>query len=326
MMELFRDINIDWIGKSKFYFAFSGLVVLLGIYTFFFGNKIPQGVDFKPGTIVYVKFSQAVSAEQIRSAVHNGGVKDARIQGYGKPENNEYIVALETAPNEQALDSGKQAIVAALNGSPLSGKFEVRKAEIVGPQVGDQLKKQAFWATVYSLGGMLVYLAFRFEFIYGMAAVIAVLHDTWFTLMVFSLTNTELSLTVIAALLTLIGYSMNDTIVIFDRIRENLKISRRESLVEVVNKSINQTLSRTILTSGLTFLTVLSLYLFGGEVLHGFSFALVIGILIGTYSSIAVAAPVLVAYDNWKMSRSGRSAVGRSESRDSGKRDKAVRA
>jgi preprotein translocase subunit SecF len=322
MMQLFPNVNIDWLGKTKFYVAFSGLALLLGIYTFFFGNKIPYGVDFKPGTIVYVKFSQGATAEAIRDAVGKGGVKDARIQGYGPPANNEYIIALETAPNEQALDSGKQAIITALNGSPLAGKYEVRKAEIVGPQVGDQLRKQALLATLYSLIGMLIYLAFRFEFIYGLAAVAAVVHDTWFTLMVFSLTNTEISLTVIAALLTLIGYSMNDTIVIFDRIRENLKISRRESLTQIVNASVNQTLSRTILTSGLTFLTVLSLYLFGGQVLHGFSFALVIGILIGTYSSIAVAAPVLVAYDNWKMGRTGRGVAGKSETRESGKRDK----
>ena len=324
MMEIFHNINIDWLGKTKFYVAFSGLVVLLGIYTFFFGNKIPLGVDFKEGTIVYVKFSQPTSAEQVRSAVLGGGtIKEARIQQYGPAANNEYIIALEQrAPSEQALDAGKQAIIAALGSSPLNGKFEVRNTEIVGPQVGDQLRRQALLATLYSLAGMLVYLAFRFEFIYGLAAVIAVVHDTWFTLMVFSLTNTEISLTVIAALLTLIGYSMNDTIVIFDRIRENLKVSRRESLTEIVNKSINQTLSRTILTSGLTFLTVLSLYLFGGQVLHGFSFALVIGILIGTYSSLAVAAPVLVAYDNWKMSRTGRGVAGKAETRDSGKKEK----
>jgi preprotein translocase subunit SecF len=156
--------------------------------------------------------------------------------------------------------------------------------------------------------GMLVYLWFRFELIYGVAAVVAVFHDTLITVGAFSLTNQEITLTVIAAILTLVGYSMNDTIVVFDRIRENVKLMRRESLAEIVNRSINQTLSRTILTSGLTFLTVLSLYLFGGEVLHGFSFALVIGILIGTYSSIAVAAPMLVAYQEWRLGR-GRVAV-----------------
>jgi len=175
----------------------------------------------------------------------------------------------------------------------------------VGPQVGKQLTHQAEWATLYSLAGMLVYLAFRFEWIYGVAAVVAVFHDTLITVGAFSLTNREITLTVIAAILTLIGYSMNDTIVVFDRIRENVKLLRRESLSEIVNRSINQTLSRTVLTSGLTFMTVLSLYLFGGEVLRGFSFALVIGILIGTYSSIAVAAPMLVAYQNWRVERTG---------------------
>jgi preprotein translocase subunit SecF len=189
----------------------------------------------------------------------------------------------------------------------LSG-FHVRSAEIVGPQVGAQLRKQALLATLYSLAGMLVYLWFRFELIYGVAAVVAVFHDTIITVGAFSLFNKEISLTVIAAILTLVGYSMNDTIVVFDRIRENLRLSRREPLAVVVNRSINQTLSRTVLTSGLTFLTVLSLYIFGGEVLRGFSFALVIGILIGTYSSIAVAAPMLVAYQDWR-ARRGKAAV-----------------
>jgi preprotein translocase subunit SecF len=189
----------------------------------------------------------------------------------------------------------------------LSG-FTIRNVEIVGPQVGAQLRKQALLATLYSLAGMLVYLWFRFELIYGVAAVVAVFHDTLITVGAFSLSNQEVSLTVIAAILTLVGYSMNDTIVVFDRIRENLRMSRREPLAAVVNRSINQTLSRTVLTSGLTFLTVLSLFVFGGEVLRGFSFALVIGILIGTYSSIAVAAPMLVAYQDWRSGR-GKSAA-----------------
>ena len=184
-------------------------------------------------------------------------------------------------------------------GAWLSG-FSVRSVEIVGAQVGKQLQKQAVLATLYSLGGMLVYLWFRFELIYGVAAVVACFHDTLITVGAFSLRDQEISLTVIAAILTLVGYSMNDTIVVFDRIRENLRLSRREPLATLVNRSINQTLSRTVLTSGLTFLTVLSLFLFGGEVLRGFSFALVIGILIGTYSSIAVAAPMLVAYQDWR--------------------------
>jgi preprotein translocase subunit SecF len=200
-------------------------------------------------------------------------------------------------------------VVSALRENGFVSQFGVRSVQIVGPQVGAQLRKQAALATVYSLAGMLVYLAFRFEWIYGVAAVVAVFHDTLITVGAFSLTNQEITLTVIAAILTLIGYSMNDTIVVFDRIRENVKLLRRESLSEIVNRSINQTLSRTVLTSGLTFLTVLSLYLFGGEVLRGFSFALVVGIIIGTYSSIAVAAPMLVAYQDWRMARTGAAVV-----------------
>ena len=196
-------------------------------------------------------------------------------------------------------------VVTSLQGGFFLSNFAVRNVEIVGPQVGQQLRRQAVLAVLYSLGGMLIYLWFRFEMIYGVAAVVAVFHDTLITVGAFSLTNKEISLTVIAAILTLVGYSMNDTIVVFDRIRENVKLLRRERLADIVNRSINQTLSRTILTSGLTFLTVLSLFLFGGEVLHGFSFALVIGILIGTYSSIAVAAPMLVAYQDWRSRRSG---------------------
>jgi preprotein translocase subunit SecF len=195
------------------------------------------------------------------------------------------------------------AVLASLQNGFFLSDFGVYQVEIVGPQVGAQLRKQAILATVYSLIGMLVYLAFRFEWIYGVAAVITVFHDTLITVGAFSLTDKPISLTVIAAILTLIGYSNNDTIVVFDRIRENLKLMRREKLSDIVNRSINQTLSRTVLTAGLTFLTVLALFLFGGEVLHGFSFALVIGILIGTYSSIAIAAPILVAYQDWRSNR-----------------------
>jgi len=197
------------------------------------------------------------------------------------------------------------AVLDALKQDFYTANFGIRGGDIVGPQVGGQLKRQAQLAVGFSLVGMLVYLWFRFELIYGVAAVVAVFHDTLITVGAFSLTNKEITLTVIAAILTLVGYSMNDTIVVFDRIRENVKLLRRESLAEIVNRSINQTLSRTILTSGLTFLTVLSLYLFGGEVLNGFSFALVVGIVIGTYSSIAVAAPMLVAYQDWRRAKAG---------------------
>lgn len=199
-------------------------------------------------------------------------------------------------------------VVSALKQECYLAPFAVKGVDMVGPKVGRELQRQAVLATLYALAGMLVYIAFRFEWIYGVAAVIAVFHDTIITVGFFSLFNKEISLTVIAALLTMVGYSMNDTIVIFDRIRENLKLMRREKLETLINISVNQTLSRTILTSGLTFLTVLALYLFGGQVLHGFSFALVVGILIGTYSSVFVAGPILVFWQDFVERRKGRPA------------------
>jgi preprotein translocase subunit SecF len=209
----------------------------------------------------------------------------------------------------QAAPGVDRAVEASLADGFFVSDFGVRDVQIIGPQVGSQLRTQAGLATLYSLLGMLVYLGFRFEWIYGIAAVVTVFHDTLITVGAFSLTKTDITLTVIAAILTLIGYSNNDTIVVFDRIRENIKLMRREKLADIVNRSINQTLSRTILTAGLTFLTVLALFLFGGEVLRGFSLALVIGILIGTYSSIAIAAPILVAYQEWRIEKGKRPAA-----------------
>ena len=206
---------------------------------------------------------------------------------------------------QNATGVDPQAVASLPDGVYVSD-FAVRDVQIIGPQVGSQLRTQAGLATLYSLLGMLVYLGFRFEWIYGVAAVITVFHDTLITVGAFSLLKVDITLTVIAAILTLIGYSNNDTIVVFDRIRENIKLMRREKLSDIVNRSINQTLSRTILTAGLTFLTVLALLLFGGEVLFGFSLALVIGILIGTYSSIAIAAPILVAYQDWRIEKGKR--------------------
>ncbi|HKV38867.1 MAG TPA: protein translocase subunit SecF, partial [Blastocatellia bacterium] len=189
-----------------------------------------------------------------------------------------------------------------------TGSWAVISAEIVGPQVGKDLRDQAVYVTLAALAGMLVYIAFRFEWIYGVAAVLAVFHDTMITLGIFSLVQKEISLTVIAALLTLVGYSMNDTIVVFDRIRENLRLRRRDNMVQITNDSINQTLSRTIIAAGLTFLSVLSILLFGGQVLSGFALALTIGIVIGTYSSIAVASPIMLW---WQYLTSGKGGHGR---------------
>jgi len=392
-VELFRGINVDWLGKKWYFLAFSLVFSVAGVLSILFWHGIKLGIDFRGGTLVYVQFDQPPNPDRIRQAMDRAGIHDSRIQPYGTAAQKQVAISLaQKETQESALDTGRQTIVQALNtnyssnGAANQGKldldnagqaslaqflqqndpehlasmgggaqkyaeqaaailnhrdhdlggifssidqlngvadpavvsllkqsaylsgFHVFAADIIGPQVGAALRKQALLATLYSLAGMLVYLWFRFELIYGVAAVVAVFHDTLITVGAFSLSDQEITLTVIAAILTLIGYSMNDTIVVFDRIRENLRISRRETLTDVVNRSINQTLSRTVLTSGLTFLTVLSLYLFGGEVLHGFSFALVIGILIGTYSSIAVAAPMLVAYQEWRAKR-GKKAV-----------------
>jgi preprotein translocase subunit SecF len=315
-MELLRNINIDWMAKRKLYLAISTALLLVSLWSLLFGNGIPFGVDFKGGTIVYVQFKEPVGPDAIRAAVEKANIKEARIQRFDQASENKFIIGTEQKQlTEAALDASKQQIVNALQNSPLAGKFEVFNTEIVGPQVGKQLQQQAVIATLLSLAGMLVYLWFRFELVYGAAAVAAVFHDTIITLGVFSLTNTEISLTVIAALLTLIGYSMNDTIVIFDRVRENLKLSRRDSMYELINRSINQTLSRTFLTSGLTFLTVAALYLFGGPVLHGFSLALVVGILIGTYSTLAVASPLVLLHHEWRSRGRSRAAeaAGRKE-------------
>jgi len=311
-VELFRNVNVDWLGKKWYFLSFSLIFSVSGIISMSMhwakiGSPVPLGVDFRGGTQVQVQLNQTPDINRIRQAMEASGIKDAKIQSYGTAGSNEMLISLPEQSNESALDTGRQQIMGALQAhydSAIDSR-NVRNVQVVGPTVGKQLEKQASLATLYSLLGMLIYLWFRFQLIYGVAAVIACFHDTLITVGFFAILDKEISLTVIAAILTLVGYSMNDTIVVFDRIRENLRLSRRESLPDVVNRSINQTLSRTVLTSGLTFLTVLSLYIFGGPVLNGFSFALVVGILIGTYSSIAVAAPMLVAWQEW-CSRSGK--------------------
>jgi preprotein translocase subunit SecF len=309
-VELFHGVNVDWLGKKWYFLGFSLIfsvagIISMGMHWSQIGSPVPLSVDFRGGTQVQVQFARTPDTNQIRQATEAAGIKDARIQNIqniDEPGGNEVLISLPEQTNENALDVGRQQIVDALQ-THYNNSFTVRNVQVVGPTVGKQLEKQALLATLYSLLGMLVYLWFRFQLIYGVAAVVAVFHDTLITIGAFALTDQEISLTVIAAILTLVGYSMNDTIVVFDRIRENLRLNRRESLPDVVNRSINQTLSRTVLTSGLTFLTVLSLYVFGGQVLRGFSFALVIGILIGTYSSIAVAAPMLVAWQEWRATK-----------------------
>jgi len=382
MIELFKQPNLDWMGKAKYFYALSGILLLAGWASIFFGSGIRYGIDFKGGTNVDVRFAQPPNLDKIRSGLAAQGIVNTEIQtisDIANPNSNEVEIFVEgKGQDDAALQASKEKVLSALSASfGVSGSdfnsatpaslaavltekdplllsanagdryqqvakklldyrdknsngvltnfdelskvegvtapvlaavkssyalnpFVIRGGATVGPKVGGELRQQAILVTLYALGGMLVYIAFRFEWVYGAAAVLAVFHDVLITLGFFSLLRFEISLTVIAALLTLVGYSMNDTIVIFDRIRENNRLLRKESFADVVNKSINQTLSRTILTSGLTFLTVLVLFLMGGQVLRAFSFALVVGIVVGTYSSFGIAAPLVVAWNIWR--------------------------
>jgi len=380
-MELFHEPKIDWMGKKWYFITLSLLLALVGLISIAAHRGLAYGIDFRGGTLVYVKFSKSPDLDGIRRELDRQGLRGATIQWYGAQSDKRVIIGLDLrTTSADALDAGKRAIVSALagiygagpsgkidfnNASPqtvserlmiadpllLASKgsdvvtktyrdladeivkfrnsparsglitdfqqlrsvpgvtqavlsalgndfylssFAVFKTEIVGPKVGADLRRQALYVTLSGLGAMLIYIWFRFELIYGVAAVIATFHDVIITLGIFSLLNKEITLTVIAALLTLVGYSMNDTIVVFDRIRENVRLKKREDFTDLVNRSINQTLSRTMLTSGLTFLAVVSLFLFGGEVLRGFSLVLVVGVIVGTYSSIFIASPVLV--------------------------------
>jgi preprotein translocase subunit SecF len=386
-MEFFKGVNVDWMGKAKYFVALSLTLLAVGWISILRNHGLQYGIDFRGGTLVYVRFSGRPPLDQIRKGLEQAGLANSTIQSISdisNPESqNDVVIGLEQkGTGDESLDAGKQAILAVLHKTfgtadtadkqdfnsitpsalalyltgkdPLLlgakagdrytqmaqqllaardqahggvvtnfdqlrsvdgvtqpvlnslssgfslGNFAIRNVEIVGPKVGAQLRRQAVLATLYALAGMLVYIAFRFEWVYGAAAVIAVFHDVLITLGFFSLFHYEISLTVIAALLTLVGYSMNDTIVIFDRVRENLRLMRREPLPAIVNKSINQTLSRTILTSGLTFLTVLVLYVMGGEVLRAFSFAMVVGVVVGTYSSFGIAAPIVVVWNKFR--------------------------
>ena len=385
MIEIFKQPNLDWMGKAKFFFTLSGLLLLIGWSAIFLKGGIKYGIDFRGGTNVDVRFAHPPNVDQLRASLQRQGLGNSEIQGVSdiaNPNSNEVLIFVEqVGQGDQALDESKAKVLTALDATygvegtgkadfnavtpsalanALSQKdplglsvnagdkyqqiaknlltfrdtdkngvltsldelskvegatpavlsaikdtyslapFTIRNVEIVGPKVGGELRNQAIRVTLYALAGMLLYIAFRFEWVYGAAAVIAVFHDVLITLGLFKVFGFEISLTVIAALLTLVGYSMNDTIVIFDRIRENSRLLRKEPFADVVNKSINQTLSRTILTSGLTFLTVLVLFLMGGQVLRAFSFALVVGIVVGTYSSFGIAAPLVVAWNRWR--------------------------
>jgi len=293
-VELFRNTNIDWLGKKWYFLGFSLIFSVAGLLSILFWNHIPLGVDFKGGTQVKVSFPSQPSEDHLRTAMDKAGVKDFTIQRLTGGGGNQIVITLPETHTDAGHDTPRQAVVNALTNNYKDSEFKIEDAYTVGPTAGKQLQKQAILATVYSLIGMLVYLWFRFELIYGVAAVVAVFHDTLITLGAFSLANKEITLTVIAALLTLIGYSMNDTIVVFDRIRENAARFRDRRFDRVVNQSINETLSRTIWTSATVFFVTLAMNILGVGVIRDFAFAMNVGVIVGTYSSIFIASPILI--------------------------------
>jgi preprotein translocase subunit SecF len=328
MIQFFKDVKFDWLANRRMFIVVSVLLMLAGLSSAVIRQAVPGGtdafnlgVDFKGGTVITARFlKERPSDETLRSHFAQQGLRDAIIQSTDKPD----VVLIkvprlvgETQPAQpqpqqpstpaqpgqpnQALEEQSQVDPGVLkvrqsldSFGPKDEAYKIESVDAVGEVAGKQLRTQAISVTLAALVGILLYIAFRFEWSYGAAAVIAVFHDVLVTLGIFSIMQWEISLTVIAALLTLVGFSVNDTIVVFDRIRENLRLHRRDSLYKVTNDSINQTLSRTVITSGLVFLSVLAMVLFGGEVLRGFSLALLIGIIFGTYSSIAIASPIMV--------------------------------
>ena len=311
MVEVFKNVKIDWLANRRLFIAISVLLMLAGLGSAVFRQwKHPNGteafnlgVDFKGGTVVTARFKQRPSPEAIRDALSKVGANNAIIQPV-TDRNDTALIKLplegagSDAESQAEVERGRAVVKSALNSfGPERDAYEIVGTDAVGAVAGEQLRNKAIAVTLAALVGILIYIAFRFEWTYGAAAVIAVFHDVLVTLGFFSIFQWEISLTVIAALLTLVGFSVNDTIVVFDRIRENRRLHRRDSLYQITNDAINQTLSRTTITNGLVFLSVLAMVLFGGEVLRGFSLALLIGVIFGTYSSVAIASPIMVWWE-----------------------------
>lgn len=297
-MELIKpDINIDFIGRRKLAVVVSLAMILVGVVSLIAKGGPNYGIDFAGGMLVQVKFEQDTTAPAIREALSSVELGAVGIQQFGDAA-NEFLIRTQTTSDE--LTSLANQIDRVLEQSYGADMVEIRRAEMVGPQVGKELRQKGLLAILYAMVGILIYITWRFEFRFAVGSIIALVHDVIITLGLFSIFGKEIDLPIIAAFLAIIGYSLNDTIIVYDRIRENMAKNTRESLATVINASINQTLSRTILTSGTTLLVVIALFIFGGGVIHNFAFALLIGILVGTYSSIFVASPILVFWDDWR--------------------------
>lgn len=326
MFNLFQNIHIDWLGKRKYFIAFSCVIMIAGLISTI-GRQYTQGgteafnlgVDFKGGTVVTAKFKgQRPSDDELRASLNKVGVNDPVIQSStDKPDEVLIKIPLlensdqaEAGPNAQQAEAGRATVKQALDtfGKEAEGETALQDApdatykivghDSVGAVAGSKLRNQAVTATLFGLAGILLFIAFRYDWTYAVGAVLAVFHDVLMVVAFFSVFQWEINLTVIAALLTIVGFSVNDSIVIFDRVRENLQFNRTDSLFKITNDSINQTLSRTIITSGLVLLSVLALVLFGGEVLKSFSLALLVGVILGTYSTIAIASPIAIWWQN----------------------------
>ncbi len=308
-MHIFKHTNIDFLRWRWHAIALSWVIIIAGIVTLA-TKGIPLGIEFAGGTSVIVQFDQTPSADQVRAALDKsfpGGGQNLIVQSYGDPAQRLVMIRVPNVGAESgaSLSNAKQQVLDALKAGNVGG-FAPQGTEIVGPAVGQELRSRGLWATVLSLIGILIYLGWRFQFSFGVGAVVATIHDLLITMAFLAFFRYDMSLNVIAAILTMTGYSTNDTIVIYDRIRENMRGMRRDSLNNIINVSVNQTLSRTIITAGTALLTALALFFFGGEVLHGFAFTMVIGIITGTYSSIFIAA-ALVSF--WRGSAPTRAAA-----------------
>jgi preprotein translocase subunit SecF len=293
-MRILTNVNIDWLRWRWHALAISWLIILSGAFLMF-TRGLPLGIDFSGGTLVIVRFEQATTEEAVRTAIPDS-LGEKTVQRYGDVGSNEYLIRLPLGGEVEqgfALEQTANTVVESLQKANL-GKFEILSTEAVGPVIGRDLQRKGIYATIASLVGIMSYIALRFRLSFGVGAMTASVHDVLITLSVLTIAGYELSLNVIAAILTLVGYGVNDQIVIFDRVRENLRAHRREPIDSVINKSVNQTLPRTIITAGTTSFSVLALYLFGGEVLEPFAFAMLVGIITSTYSTVFIASAVAV--------------------------------
>jgi preprotein translocase subunit SecF len=292
-MQIFRETKIDFLGKRRIAYIISAAAIVIGLISLIFHGGIKYSIDFTGGTSLQIAFEKPIDAGDIRGSISELGFSKAEIKKIGMESNNEFFIRVEQI-GEGAETS--EMIEAKLTEAFPDNPYDIRAVTEIGPKIGSELRQAAILAILISLLGILIYVSWRFEFKFAVGAVIALFHDVLITLGIFSLLNLEISLAVVAAFLTIVGYSLNDTIVVYDRIRENLKTYRREKYQNILNISINQTLTRTIVTSLTTLIVVLVLFLFGGSVIHNFSLALIIGVLIGTYSSVFVASPIVLEW------------------------------